>query len=463
VKSLVEGPKSAPRGLISTAPEGAGRRTVVAAVPLVAVIVVLLLSAAQQRPSATAAVVVVLTLTTVVACLSRVEHGDRAYIALAAVVALHVGLPVTRIPHDRVVLQSVVLASLALTSVGLMDGRGSLRIRGQWIFLGLLATVTLVTLSSPDDGATKRWSVTLVAALPAFLLAGRCTASVVPRLTSTIVALAVVESIEAIVEPVLFPGHLWAAAQLGSDGRPVPLLNEVLGHGLERSQGTLGHPLPLGLLLVLAIALVLRLSSWSRLRLVPLIGLLIVGLAFAGARTSLALAVLIVTLAFARRPTFLHYVAGAWSLLLAVLVAAATGAVTLADVLSVGSTGSYTHRLGALTSFTTLASGQSTGRFLIGNGFASIPRLFDAGLLQNDGFNVVDNQFLSLLGQGGLLSSALLVALVLVALISGRRDARLAIVCVAATMLIFDVLSWPCATALCFLALGLALRPTEPG
>lgn len=433
-----------------------------AAVPLAAAIVVLLLTATQQRPSATAAVVVALTSITVVACLSRPEHGDRAYIALASLVALHVGLPATRVPHDRVVLQSVVLASLALTAVGLMDGRGTVRIRGQWIFLLLLATVTLVTLTSPDDGATKRWSVTLLAALPAFLLAGRCPASIVPRLTSTVVALAVVESVAAIIEPVLFPRHLWAAAQLGSDGRPVPLLNEVLGHGLERSQGTLGHPLPLGLLLVIAIALAVRLSSWSRPRLVPLVGLFVTGLAFAGARTSLALAVLIIALAFARRPTFLHYVAGAWSLLLAALIATATGALTRTDLLSVASTGSYTHRLGALTSFATLASGQSTGRFLIGNGFASVPRLFGAGLLQNDGFDVVDNQFLSLLGQGGLVSSGLLVALVLLALVNGRRDARPAIACVVATMLVFDVLGWPSATALCFLTLGLALRPPEP-
>ena len=46
---------------------------------------------------------------------------------------------------------------------------------------------------------------------------------------------------------------------------------------------------------------------------------------------------------------------------------------------------------------------QSLLHTVIGNGFGGIPSLFSAGLLQTDGLDVVDNEFVAQLGQAGLI------------------------------------------------------------
>lgn len=442
-------------------PAAVPRDPVLRGVVACSVVVLLALTAVSGHSMVAAAIAVLATGAAAVACLLAPEPEDRAFAALAALITLNVGLPLTRIPDARLLLQVMIAACLALTVGG---GYGLTRpfgARACSAVLALLALMTVVTALSPDVGSFKRWLVSGLVALPAFVLASRPGARMARRVGSTVVALGVVEALVAVVEPLAFPTHLWAPAQRDSDGVAVPLLNDLLGGSLERSQGTLGHPLTLGLLLVTAVALAVRACALRKRVLVPVLAVLMAGLVTSGARTSLLMAALIVIFASARRPTFLHVLAGIWTMALLAVIGVYAGVVSGAALDEIMSTGSYTHRLGALASFGNLIGEQSTGRVLIGNGFGAAPRLFSAGLLQNDGFTAIDNEFLGLLGQAGLVGLLLFVAVVVLALVTGPAEMRLAMLCITATLMVFDVVGWPVAVALTFAVLGIALRPAE--
>lgn len=422
-------------------------------------VVLVALIAVNGRSQIAAALVVLVTSGTALACLRATDPEDRAFMALSALLTLNVGLPFTRVPDARILLQVVTVAFLVLGIAGAYELARPLAAKGMSFVIALVTLMTIVTVLSPDVGAFKRWLLSALVALPAFVLAARPGARATRRITATVLVLGVIEALCAVVEPFVFPSHLWAPAQRDSDGLAVPLLNDVLGGSIERSQGTLGHPLPLGYLLVIGVALAVRAPRFPRRILVPVLGVLVLGLVVAGARTSLVIAGLIIIFAAARRPTFLHVLGGVWLTALLTVLGSFTGLISGASVDALMRTGSYTHRLGALTSFGDLLEKQDLTRALFGNGFAAAPRLFGAGLLQNDGFNAVDNEFLSLLGQAGLVGLALFVAVVIAAAVTGRSDVRLAVLCTTVTLMVFDVLAWPSAAALAFAVLGMGLRP----
>src|SRR5206468_4111574 len=91
-----------------------------------------------------------------------------------------------------------------------------------------------------------------------------------------------------------------------------------------------------------------------------------------------------------------------------------------------------------------------------GNGFGSTQRLFDHGLLQTDGFKVVDNQFVLIQAQGGVICLAIFVTIGLLAIVYARPSLRPIVVYVVLLGAIFDWLSWPSASALIFLLIGAA-------
>jgi hypothetical protein len=100
---------------------------------------------------------------------------------------------------------------------------------------------------------------------------------------------------------------------------------------------------------------------------------------------------------------------------------------------------------------------------LFGNGFLSTGRVFDLGLLQDDGFAVVDNQLVLTLSQGGVVCLLLLLAVAGTALLHAGPALRPAVLTVLVALLVTDTLVSPPAACLTLLVLGLACRRPAEG
>lgn len=448
-----EGARQVPDGPASGAPAGRLARRATG----LAVLATAWFAASSTVPRATQlGVVGLVAVVLAVFALDR-DVRTRAVTASAALLTLLVSVPVSRLPDQRALLLLVLVAA-GLLAAALLSATASVPLpRGSGLLVALLGVLAFATATGPAPGSLLTLALVAVAGLPVFLGTGALDRRGRRDVALVLVGLAAAQAVVAVVEPWLLPGHLWAPAQLGSGGQVVPLTNELLG-SLERSQGTLGHPLPLGMLLVVGLALTTRLLGRGRtLPRTVLQALLLAGIVAAGARSSLLLAVVVLLLLSGRGLTPAR-------VLTAVAAAVVGTAALLASSLDVSSTldetsrsGSWTHRVGALRSLGRLLLWQDADRVLLGNGYGSTSRLSSEGLLQNDGFAAVDNQFVLLLAQGGLLGLGLLLTLVALALLRGEPAVRPAVLCVVATLMVFDVLLWPGATVVLCTVLGLAL------
>jgi hypothetical protein len=390
----------------------------------------------------------------VVALASGADGSTRRFAACAGILLMLVAMPFTRIPSGGEVTVALALATAALTVLGLVGTRLHVTRAG---IVGAVLVVALagVTAASPDRYALLRFAPFVLAVAPLFLLQNGSDDGARRRTLRFVVVLGVAEAILAIAEPLLGSPQLWAPAKITAAGLAKTLPNPLLPE-LVRSQGTLGHPLTLAVLLLVAVALLVRDAAGLPARLRVVLGAVLgAGLLASGSRSSLLLAVVLVIVLVPRWRLGRHAVAVA-----AVVVAVvATGVVVAVPVLAGWvASGSTTHRLGALDAVPTLLR-QPPIRLLLGNGWASSSRIFDQGLLQNDGLKAVDEQFVLMLSQGGLLALALLVALLVLALRGAGRALLPAVLAVAATMLVFDVLAWPSSAALTALVVGAAAAP----
>ena len=393
--------------------------------------------------------------------LTKSPRIDRYELAVAGVLSLLVAFPFAHLPHVRLTsyLVTAIVPAMALSAFRFQ--RTAAQPRGRVLVVALFTILAVTSALSPDAGALKQAITIVSAVVPIFFLAGRLDEVRLHATALAFVVLAAAESVLAIAEPFVFPHHLWGTAQVDATGAAVPLKNSVLP-SFERSQGTLGHPIPLGLLLVVALALLIRiLYDLPRPARVSLGALLLGGLLFTGDRNSFiaALFVLLVGRGF----TVERFFAGLSLGLLTVVAAITTGRLTGSLVTNFLASGSYLHRVSAFTSVPKLLFTQQLGPTWFGNGIASTVRIFQTGRLQTDGFNVVDNEFVSIQSQAGVLGLVLLALLAFAALTTCQRQLRPAVLIVVSIMFVFDSLLWPSAAAISFLILGLALVPRSTG
>jgi len=382
----------------------------------------------------------------------------RQLLTVAGMITLVVAIPVTRVPSSGELLALISVGLIGLGVVG-YPKPGSRTPRGLLLVATLMVLLVFVSALSPDQGATIRLLSVAAATVPIYAVVGRSRGDVVRRISRLLVTIALGQSALALVEPFLFPAHLWAPAQIGSLGQIVPLLNPLLGNSLERSQGTMGHPLTLGLLLLIGIALLSRSFPAAPLQVrLGATAFLLLGLVASGSRNSLIIAV-VVLLFMGRSLTPVRALVGSLVAILGLGLAVNFSLLTSDVREDFADSGSFTHRVGAYEAIGRLMSDQPVGNVMFGNGLASSPRLFDAGLLQTDGFNVVDNQFALILAQGGILALLGLLAIVIAALLFAPRAIRPVLLALVATMLIFDVLTWPSSTVLAFFVFAASMNP----
>lgn len=279
------------------------------------------------------------------------------------------------------------------------------------------------------------------------------------RFVDLVLALAGVQLLLATAEQFAGLAEPWGDLSVTSAS---PSSNPLLTALPLRATGSMGHPIPLGLLMAVAAVLVLFAHrSWRWSVRIPLALAFTAGLLFSGSRSAV-LALPLALLFAALIPIGWRY-AGVLraALVLGATAAFAFGNVQDATVFSgLGNTGSLTHRIGAIN-----AAGKLTTRplrqSLFGSGFNSIPDLFDAHYLQDDGFRTVDNQLVTTMAVGGTVGLVLLLAALGYGLARARPGVRPAVVLIGVMFFSFDLLNWFAPMLLFFTLLSLGSAVPE--
>jgi hypothetical protein len=382
----------------------------------------------------------------------RKPDGERRVLAVSGILMLFTAVPINRLTGVSNVLLAMLAASALLTVVAFRPARSNLA-TPIWPAATLVLVAAFVTAVSPDHDGLIRFAPFLLAFVPLFVLGGQLGGQERERVLRFVVALAVVESLLAVAEQFLGNPQLWAPTQINNFGVAVGLANPFLPH-LFRSQGTLGNPLPLGMLIAIAIAALTRGVRCNLVLKLVVGSTLFVGLVFSGNRNSLILAVIVVAYFASRSFRIVRATVATLVLAFVAVLAVAAGALNDAELTEVTASGSFTHRAGSVEAVTRLLTEQPLPQVLLGNGWASSARLFAAGLLQTDGFNAVDNMYVLLLAQGGLVCLVLLGLLLVGAVVRGGPAGRPMMLVIVATLLVFDVFIWPASAALTGLVLA---------
>ncbi len=393
-----------------------------------------------SRPAEAAALLGAAIVVLVLLSLPRNKIGS---FALAVAVTLTVIIPASE--FTGTFRQMLSLSAVLIMAVGYI--RSDIRrpvSKALWLIPLWLVLLGLGDLST--DGVVK-WLVYSALVILAALLATRANGQPVFR---WIVGLAVFEVAVGALQ--VLAGFKLPWAQI------TPILgNEILGAPWSRASGTMGHALPLTFLLIAAFVILLRDPAWlPRIVRFPIFAILAVGVVLTGSRSGALVLGFAVLFAVGRKITTGRVFFGTMAAVATILVAISSGFFASQAFEGLMASGSVYHRQGAFEAFGNLWNDQGAKEVLLGRGYAGVPAAFDLGLLQTDGFNVVDNQFITLIVTSGFLGCVLFITLLLNSLWNGSSSVRWVLLVCLGMFLIFDVLLWTSATVLLMIALGFA-------
>ncbi len=382
----------------------------------------------------------------------------RTQLSLTAILALVVSVPINKIEGvSKSDLYLIIGVLVVVAAVGYSASRSRFSRRTLILLTVFMGVNAISTALSGSGSGFLKFTLMLVPALSAFLLTGRLDHIGRRNVSIAIVALAVAEALIAIPEPFRYPHKLWAFAAV--EGIETPSNNVIAG--LTRAQATMGHPLPLGLLAMIGLALLLRVVEPRAFIKWPLALILVAAVFMAGSRNSLILAAILFLFYPGRKLTSARLMWAGIVGAVGVIVGLLTNQLNFSAVDTLVNSGSYSHRAAALDAFVQLLSRQDFTHTMIGNGFGGIPALFRAGLLQTDGFEVVDNQFVAQLGQAGLVGMIALLVFTARPLVARDWHWRGATLVILANCMIYDWLSWPSSAALALFVLGSAYAHSD--
>lgn len=367
------------------------------------------------------------------------------------VVAVHLALLVLFPLPLPALAAMTATSSIALRQLGWPQGWSPVsRPLGLYFLLAML--VPVLTL---DVGAARHWveAVLIVAAL--FAPSAVASAGDRLRICRFVVCMAGALAAYAVVEVVVGLPPIGGVPRR-DDGSVLPMPNEIfLGTGLGRAEATLRHPLLLSFILLVAIGLALhpKIVPRFRWRLLVVLGLF-GGILASGSRSAAAVAVLLVLFTFSPRP-WVGLLTGASGLLALVLVGVAGGVLDSAVVRNFLSDPSLSHRLAGVDAAGHLMGTQSGWQTVIGNGYWQVPRLFDEGKLQSDGFHAVDNQFVYTFAELGIVGLLALAWVLWRALLRTDGLVLRAVAAGLAMFLSYDVLVTPSSLGVLVVLLGL--------
>lgn len=370
--------------------------------------------------------------------------GRAAALALTLVILV----PTTNLDGDDPLRLLVPLAAASALVVGYLRRPDRPRGRGVALLLALILMTGWVSNDALNPGAQSIFITTLLVAGPLALVASAMNERERQMVARAVVALALLQVVIAIAEVTFLAEPLWGAPISPLTGDPTSPPNELLGGQAARAQGSMGHPLPMGTLLAVAVALLGRDAvRWSGKARGLATAVILLGAIPNGSRSVLLLLVVLTVLTAGGRRLTTRSVIGA--IVLAVGGALALGLTFVQGQLAIlANSGSYTHRLEGFGSVTRLMDRPDWTSRWFGDGFASSAALFRTGYLQTDGFAAVDNQYVLTVAESGLVGFVLLLILLVVPMFRAETWARVTVGALAVMALIFDVFAWTSTLAL---------------
>lgn len=400
----------------------------------------------------TAAVVTLLLVTLI---LVRYRRDRIAALAAILFLALQFGFSLQNLgafgPLRFVIIGAcgyLVIIVLIRRTKDLSGGRGIL-----WLFMAYFALLYLVTVINLQKSNLDLYTGILISGLGAALIFAVMTAAERRIALNGIVWMAVGEALYSIIELVFHLPPIWGRGS-DIDGAISGSSHNQFVFSLIRSQATLGNPLPLALLLLVAIALIVRGYGFARrpAQILCVIAL-IIGIFAAGSRSAMMLTLLLLLFSTQNRAWKAVAVGGS-AVIVLLTVAGASGFFNSDFFTGFINGSSVTHRFGSLSAIPALLTLQSPLQAFFGNGYFSADSIYSSGLLGDSHFRAVDNQFVLSIIEGGLVLLAVLVVLCVLALRAGK-NCRPALLAIIFFFMTFDLLAWPVSTALFGVFIGL--------
>ncbi|MFF2316484.1 O-antigen ligase family protein [Arthrobacter sp. NPDC058097] len=363
------------------------------------------------------------------------------------------------------VSRSVLLPSWASQVAPLLAGllifAGSLpylqrfRVPSSAILVGLLVAVYVAAsaASGVTDNFVKSLSIGFLWFV-AFLVAANVEPNEKSRFFKLVLVAAVLELAIAVGETLIGLPSIRSMVAATQDGIYTVRPNTILGAWTNRAQGTIGYPIPLAHFFALGLAIVvfahLGLSIFNRWLAAIL---LFAGILLTGTRSGVAaaLASLAAGLLVSRRGE--QSKLRIWLLVL-LATAALLGVLILMDQENLSTDGSFTHRVGVLTSIGEIVR-LPAERVLFGSGLNSHESLFELGYLGTSGTFAVDNGFITLLIYTGVVGLVSFLVVTGRALGHGTPDEVSVLVGSLTFSMTYDFINWHLHAALFFAMAGL--------
>ncbi len=350
---------------------------------------------------------------------------------------------------------AVVLATLIVVVTAALAERRHVA-RGSAVpaflaYIGYAVFISLATLSSSIATIAAALGAVVVIALVVRKFSSRDFVAMV----RWVVPAAIAQVMIAFAELFLLAEPIWGYRNLTSAGVPVLRFNPFLADTVLRAQGTFGHPIPFALFFLFTFFLCLApvLKSHGFLRIAGITAGL-AGLFLSGTRSA-ALAGLVALVYFLISSRGIQAKTRNVALISAVVVTVMIGDFGIRGVIfDLLASDSLAHRVDGWTLATGLL-GRGMATVLFGTGLNSEGATFAAGYLQQDGFNVIDNQWLTLFVTTGLIGLTLFFIAVLVGWLRAGRPGRALILAISVMFFSFDVTTWP--TSFVLLAFAIAL------
>ena len=386
----------------------------------------------------------------VLVILFLVPKRSAAGVLTLSALGLLILVPVQEIGHLGQFKVVILAGVLVLVVVAVIRRGGSLRERprGMWLlalYFGVLAA------ASATNPAQSNWSLyqgVLIAGGGLALMGAMLSVAERRFVAAGIILIAALEGAYALFEVAANRPALWGTSLT------VPAPSQIFS-GLTRAEGTLGSPLPLALVMVVAIALLLRgygpRKIWPR---TLIIVICIGGSLAAGSRSAFVISLCLLLFGYRKRLWKVASV-GVFGVVLALVLLAAAGFFSSYVFQNFISGDSVSHRNGAFDAVPSLLGRQDVLNVIFGNGYYSARTLFDRGLLQEGRFYAVDNQFVLTLVEGGIVAVLILLVLLARALRVGGPE-RLGLIAVVVFFLVFDLLAWPSGMALFGVLIGMS-------
>lgn len=353
-------------------------------------------------------------------------------------------------------LISFIVIGIALLRWPPVERRKASRRLETCLVCGFWLLQLFLTNTVASNGLRSLLEVAVVA-IPVAMVARYIDRSGVIRLMQWLVWTALVQCGCALVE--IWRGKpVWGYAKNASGTADFVQSNNIVPTSIPRLEGATGHSILFGAVMVFGcVGLVFWRTRPVRHRVVlavPLVGFLLLSGSRGAVLTLLALVAYWmlspqVRISFGARIiggiTFLAIGYAAYSL--------------IAEIVGEWQeTGSYTNRSNALKSLENLL-GMDTHSVLLGHGWSSIPSLFDSNILrQTNELRVVDNQYVSTVATGGLVSLLVLVLIAVVGWRTGQVINRSLLLVIFIGCAFFDSLFWGPMIVMFSAAAGIGVR-----